>query len=229
MRPVGFSTGALALGDVERALRMLEGSGATAVELSALRLHELAPLLERLASLDLGAYDRVSLHAPSRFSREEEPRVLEALAPVVARGIAVILHPDTLFDVAAWRSLGPLACVENMDLAKPLGRTLAELEPFFAALPDATFCLDVGHARQVDSTMERGGELARALAERTRQLHVSEVDPSGGHHRLSPGSIADFRALRRWVPERAALILETPASLDELKRQMDECQAALAR
>ena len=45
MRPIGYSTGALALSDVERALAMLEGSSATAVELSALRISELRPLL----------------------------------------------------------------------------------------------------------------------------------------------------------------------------------------
>ena len=37
MRPFGFSTGALALGDFRLALRMLEGIDLDAIELSALR------------------------------------------------------------------------------------------------------------------------------------------------------------------------------------------------
>ena len=51
MRPVGYSTGALAPGDVPRAVALLSGR-ARAVELSALRLHELAPLLSALPGLD---------------------------------------------------------------------------------------------------------------------------------------------------------------------------------
>ena len=80
MRPVGYSTGALALSDVERALSMLEGSSATAVELSALRISELKPLLRLLGSLDLSRYDYVSFHAPSRFDAAEERAVAERAA-----------------------------------------------------------------------------------------------------------------------------------------------------
>ena len=43
-----------------------------AVELSALRQPELAPLPGSLDRLDLRAFVYVSLHAPSRMSREEE-------------------------------------------------------------------------------------------------------------------------------------------------------------
>ena len=46
MRPFGFSTGALALGDFDQALKMLDGITVEAIELSALRIRELPRLLE---------------------------------------------------------------------------------------------------------------------------------------------------------------------------------------
>jgi hypothetical protein len=77
-RPLGFSTGALALSDVRGALARLEGTGATAIELSALRLREVGPLVAMAASLDLAAYPYVSVHAPSRFEAADEPAVVAA-------------------------------------------------------------------------------------------------------------------------------------------------------
>ena len=41
----------------------------------------------------------------------------------------------------------PNLCVENMDKRKPVARTVDELEAVFGELPDAGFCLDLGHAR----------------------------------------------------------------------------------
>jgi hypothetical protein len=46
MRPIGFSTGALAKGDFRRGLDLQRRSGISAIELSALRDHELPHLLE---------------------------------------------------------------------------------------------------------------------------------------------------------------------------------------
>src|SRR5580692_10690094 len=63
MKYIGFSTGALARGDFRRALQMLSGKKANAVELSALRQHELAPLVQQLEQLDL------SRPRPSKASR----------------------------------------------------------------------------------------------------------------------------------------------------------------
>ena len=72
MQPLGYSTGALALSDFRRALEMLKDQPVTAVELSAIRKHELIPLLHSLDDLDLARFDYVSIHAPSDFSPEEE-------------------------------------------------------------------------------------------------------------------------------------------------------------
>ena len=65
MRPIGFSTGALALGDFRRALSMLKDVGARSVELSALRDHEVDALMKALPGLELSGYRYVSVHVPS--------------------------------------------------------------------------------------------------------------------------------------------------------------------
>ena len=74
---IGFSTGAVALGDFESALVLLGATSMTAVELSALRLAELPGLMKALPHLDLSKYRYVSIHAPSRFSESDEESVIE--------------------------------------------------------------------------------------------------------------------------------------------------------
>ncbi|WP_437898407.1 hypothetical protein [Sorangium sp. So ce124] len=228
MRPVGYSTGALALSDVERALSMLEGSSATAVELSALRISELKPLLRLLGSLDLSRYDYVSFHAPSRFDAAEERAVADAMAEVAALGWLIVLHPDTVHDLGAFRQLGGSLALENMDKRKRTGRTVEELGPFFDALPDASFCFDIGHAHQVDRTMTEAHFLVREHRTRLKQLHVSEVNAGSRHDALSQGAAHAFQRIAAHIPDDAALILETPASPAELERQMAIAQAALS-
>ncbi|HSN98736.1 MAG TPA: hypothetical protein VLS89_10645 [Candidatus Nanopelagicales bacterium] len=227
MRPTGFSTGALARGDAPRALSMLSGSGSRVVELSALRVHEVGPLLAAAAALPLGPYDYVSVHAPSRFDRADEPRIADAMAELAARGWPIVLHPDAIHDFHAWRQLGPLLVIENMDKRKPIGRTVEELESVFERLPDATFCFDLGHARQVDRTMTEAFALVRAFGPRLRQLHVSEVSTQSRHDLLSWGSVRAFQKVARWIPADAPVILETPASAAQIAAQFQMAAAAL--
>src|SRR5262245_48395114 len=147
MRPIGFSTGALALGDFRKALAMLQGADTAAIELSALRDHELGPLMQALSDLDLGGFDYVSIHVPSKFKSLTEAAVAEALRPCIDLGIPVVIHPDVIRGPACWTLFGSLLCIENMDKRKATGRTITELDSFFAAFPKATFCLDLAHAR----------------------------------------------------------------------------------
>jgi hypothetical protein len=148
---LGFSTGALALSDFRSALRMLEEQPVQVVELSAVREHELIPLLHSLGDLDLSQFSYVSIHAPSYFSPEAEAGIFEALYEICHRGWPIIVHPDTLNDSSLWRKLGDLLCIENMDKRKPTGRTVRELERIFDEFPQASFCFDIGHARLVNT------------------------------------------------------------------------------
>jgi hypothetical protein len=97
-RPIGLSTGALAKGDFRRGLQLQDETSSSAVELSALRVSELRPLIDAKDDLDLSRYEYVSFHAPSRFSAEEEAEVVEALSELSGRNWPIVLHPDTIHD-----------------------------------------------------------------------------------------------------------------------------------
>ena len=71
----------------------------------------------------------------------------------LGRNWPIVVHPDAMFDFSLWREFGNLLCLENMDKRKPVGRTVQELDRIFQELPDASFCFDIGHARQVAPTM----------------------------------------------------------------------------
>ena len=68
MRPIGFSTGALALSDFRVAIDALKDASVDAIELSALRYAELRPLIKALRELDLSkSIDIRQIHAPESF------------------------------------------------------------------------------------------------------------------------------------------------------------------
>src|SRR5690242_8016114 len=146
-------TGALARGDFHRALEMLAGKNGSAVELSALRQDELAPLVEQLDRLDLSQFEYVSFHAPSSMEPAFETIALGLLEQVARRGWPIIVHPDAVHSLKEWVRLGDRLCIENMDKRKPTGQTAQDLSEIFKHLPNASFCFDIGHARQVDPTM----------------------------------------------------------------------------
>ena len=60
----------------DSALEMMNRHNLDVVELSALRLGELSPLVEAIPGLDLSGFHFVSIHAPSKFAPEEEASVL---------------------------------------------------------------------------------------------------------------------------------------------------------
>jgi hypothetical protein len=200
---------------------------ARAVELSALRLAELGPLLDALPGLDLSGFDYVSVHAPSRFSAEEEGRVAEALLALVPRGIPVVLHPDTIHDHALWRRFGSGLAIENMDRRKASGRTVGELARVFERLPEASFCFDVGHAHQVDRTMNDAFFLLRELGARLSQVHVSEVTTTGRHDPVSRPAAAAFQKVAAWVPPEVPILVEAPPHPGGIEAQMATCARAL--
>ena len=208
MRRIGFSTGALARGDFRAALAILHRFHISIVELSALRAEELVPLVTTIPSLDLREFSVVSLHAPSRFSPEDEDDVLRRLASVAGQGYPVVVHPDVIYSPNKWTVLGKMLFIENMDKRKPVGRTVAELNEFFTALPAARFCFDVGHARQVDPSMTEAVLLLDAFRERLAEIHMSEVNTASRHDPISRNAVAAFRSVLLSVPEDIPIILE---------------------
>jgi hypothetical protein len=219
-RPIGFSTGALTPGDCRRGLTMLQARQLPVVELSALREEELSPLLAELPSLELTSFDHVSIHAPSRLARLSERETAAMLRSLLPRRWPIIVHPDVMKDRSAWTGFGDLLCIENMDKRKAVGRTVAELEPFFQAFPDASWCFDIGHARQVDPTMSEAILLLERFKHRLRQVHMSEVNARSSHEAVTYPAIQSFRKVAGLIPLKVPIVLETTVSEEQIDEQI---------
>ena len=192
--PLGASTGWMDAerGDWPALVERAMGVSSFAVELAALDEAELPGVEAYLRSRPPLPFRYLSLHAPSKGRAIDEDELIYRLRALLDSVDAIVVHPDTLTDVAAWRALGGALVLENMDPRKDGGRTAEELAPYFDALPDAGFCLDVAHAAAID-----GGEAERLLdayAGRLRHLHVSSLDADCHHRPLDP---EDERA---WAP-----------------------------
>lgn len=228
MAVIGFSTGAIAFHDFENALRLLEPTSANAVELSALRAAELPGLMAALPRL-LGAlrqrYQYVSFHAPTDFGAERT--LVEQLKPVAKIDMNIIVHPDTIQDVAMWRQLGSRLCLENMDSRKMDGRTAEELRSFFSELPEARLCFDIAHAREVDPTMIEARRIVDEFKDRIAQIHLSEIDDKGKHFAMS---IAAKRAYEPFamVMSQVPVILESVVGNDEIVPEIIKAREIVA-
>jgi hypothetical protein len=218
MNPIGFSTGALALGDFRRGVALCSAHHLPAIELSALRMGELAPLLSALPDLKLDAFSYISFHAPSALAAAADEKDLTGLlAEIAGRGWNIIVHPDVIQDRKLWRPLGPHLCIENMDKRKRVGRTAGELDSWFAAFPDATLCFDIAHAQQVDPTMCVAAEIIRKFRRRIVQLHISEVDTQSRHRPISiASSMAYPKVMGMLEDEGIPVILESVVTPDQI-------------
>jgi hypothetical protein len=227
MRPIGFSTGALAYSDFRLGLEILQREGTKLVELSALREAELGPLVAALDSLDLSEMDYVSVHAPSKYDPAREPEIIGLLEPVAERGWPIILHPDPICDFSSWKAFGELLLIENMDKRNRTGRSTQELQEIFRNLPSAGLCFDIGHCRQVDPTMNEAYLILREFPRKLRQLHVSEVNSRSTHDPLSSVSVTAFEMVARLVPEHIPIILESPVPEAEVRQEIERARLAL--
>jgi hypothetical protein len=229
MRPIGFSTGALAKSDFRRGLELQRPFGSvTAVELSALRDHELEPLVSAIATLDVEGFDYVSVHAPSKLRELSKQRVFELLESLPERW-PIIVHPELLLTPTLWRSLRRRLCIENMDNRKSSGRTADELHELFRIYPEASFCLDVGHARQIDPTMAVALTMLFDFGERLCQVHVSDVGPTGEHMPVRQLASWAYERVARHVPERCPLIIESVIEPDAMAREIEAVATAFGR
>lgn len=209
MRPIGFSTGAIAKADYRQALNQLLESHVRVIELSALRRWELPPLVADVESLPIGDFDFVSVHAPSSLDAAEEPTVISELDRIAALGIPIVVHPDVIVSSADWKHFGALLLIENMDKRKPNGRTAADLVALFESFPAARMCLDLGHVRQVDPSMLEATRILEQHGDRLAQVHISEVNTASRHDPISEYAVQAFRSVAHLIPERTPIVLET--------------------
>jgi len=225
MKPIGFSTGALAKGDFATGLKLQRDvSRIDAVELSALRDHELPSLVDAIPTLDLDEFEYVSFHAPSKLRTLDEKSVFDLLLGL-PESWPVVVHPELLQTPSLWLRLGKRLCVENMDNRKTTGRTIRELYALFDAFPDATFCLDLGHARQIDPTMVSAMLMLQEFGDRIVELHVSEVGPHGEHLPLGAITRQAFARIVHLVPPNCPLIIESIIAAESIERELDAVSA----
>jgi hypothetical protein len=227
MRHIGFSTGALALSDVKRALKMLEKTKTSAVELSALRQNELLPLVEQLDSLKLDQFVHISFHAPSSIDLAFEPTAIALLEKVHARGWPIVVHPDVMHVIAKWSRFGNLLYIENMDKRKAIGQTASDLANIFKHLPEACLCMDLGHARQVDPTMSEATAILSRFHDKVKQLHVSEVNAQSRHDRLTLEATMAFQRVARLIPSEIPIILESRVEESQIEQEIAAALSAL--
>lgn len=185
--PLGASTGYMdeLRGDWPALVERTLDTSTLIAELAALTEPEFESLIEYLAGEPPLPYRYLSVHAPSKersLSDIELVSLIERLPPYVD---AIVVHPDTISDLGAYATLERSLVIENMDSRKNDGRTVAELERFFAELPDAGLCFDVAHAWSVDPTMSLAVDLLDSFAERLRHVHVSSVTGECEHRPLS--------------------------------------------
>lgn len=229
MRAIGFSTGAIAFGDFRGALGTLsQHANLACVELSALRISEVGPLIDALPSLDLSRYEYVSFHAPSRFSAEEEIWLTGLLFEKVPESWPIILHPDTVHDFSLWAPFGQRIAIENMDRRKECGRGFREIAHIFGKLPTARLCFDIGHSHQFDPSMTEAFETLTAFGARIAQLHVSEVDSESHHEPVSYGTMLAFKKVSYLVPELAPVIVESRVAQSQIDREAATAEESLS-
>ncbi len=225
MRRFGFSTGALAKSDVQRALSMAAQHDTSAIEYSALRIGELEAMVSFLTHHETGHFGYIAFHAPSRFDSQDERRVVELLRLLVEKlNLQIVIHPDAIHDFTMWNTFGEKLCVENMDHRKPIGRTADELGEVFAKLPDARLCFDIGHAHEIDRSMTLGYEIVKRFRNRIAHVHASEVSDDCRHRPFSASSHAAFSRLAGLIPASVPVILETDVPESRVGAQLDEAK-----
>ena len=209
--PLGASTGYMSdsRGDWPAMVAEALATSPFAAELAALSEAELPGLEAYLAGRPELPFAYLSVHAPVKHLRMPEAELVRRLTRIAPLVDGIVVHPDAMDDPRAYRTLGSCLVLENMDARKATGRTVAELAPYFAALPEAGFCLDVAHVLSVDPTMEAGERLLDAFAGRLRHLHVSSVDEACRHVPLTVEHETRYAELLRRCPD-VPWILEAP-------------------
>ncbi len=206
---IGFSTGALERGDFRRAIHWLQRKKIKNIELSALRLEELEPLVNSLESLPTQEFSYVSFHAPSSFPKESERYVVQMLKQIAKHDWNIIVHPDVIRRPALWKQFGHRLLIENMDRRKPTGRTVGELDSIFKKLPKARLCLDVAHARQLDTTLTLLSQIIEHFTERIAEIHISELDSFCQHRPMSSSAVYDYQKLSKRLNHKLPIIIES--------------------
>jgi hypothetical protein len=210
-RMVGCSTGYMTenRGNWDALAEEAARTAPAAAELSALSEDELPGLLEYLSRGPRMPFPFVSVHGPSKGRSLPENELVALLAQLPIWISGIVLHPDVMEDLEAYRPLGRRLVIENMDARKDGGQTPGDLGRYFEALPLARLCFDIAHADEVDPTLTVGREILDRFADRLSHVHVSSLDGSSHHVPLTEDDEERFGPLLRRCAD-VPWILEAP-------------------
>jgi hypothetical protein len=95
------------------------------------------------------------------------------------------------------------------------------LRALFETFPEAAFCLDLGHARQIDPTMVSAMLMLQEFGDRVVELHISEVGPRGEHLPLGATTRQAFARVVHLIPAECPLIIESIIRAELIERELD--------
>jgi len=212
---IGISTGILHEYECNSRLEIANKISMNSIEISYLRKKELK---NNLNSLD--KYEYVSIHAPSDINKSDEEDIAYDLYQKFFQAKRnIILHPNAIVDFDIWKNFGNLICIENMD-ARKKGKNTKELLEIFNKLPYASFCLDIGHSRQIDRSMTETLNMLREFSNRIKQIHISEVDVEGKHWPISNKCLEDFKKISNWLPKEIPYIIESLVKEEDILEEI---------
>jgi hypothetical protein len=109
-----------------------------------------------------------------------------------------------------------------------MGRTALELKMVFDQLPDALMCFDIAHARQCDTSMTEAFRILRDHGHRIREVHISEVNTSSKHDRMSPTAVLAYQEVADLISPDVPVILETPVDERQMLEELRLASVALS-
>jgi hypothetical protein len=142
--------------------------------------------------------------------------------------IGIVVHPDTITSPSIWRQFGELLWLENLDKRKAVARTASELAGLFTEFPEAGFCLDVAHARQIDPTMSEAAQMLILHKNRLRQIHASGLNSNSTHSALSVGAGSAFGQISHLIPQSTPIILESPIPENAIGGELNYARSAFS-
>jgi len=101
------------------------------------------------------------------------------------------------------------------------------MKAVFESLPDASFCFDAGHARQIDPTIGVAIGLLERFRERLRQVHMSEVDPYSKRIPIGFAALCGFQVVAKLIPDDCAVIIESIVTPDQIEKELQSVRRAL--
>jgi hypothetical protein len=185
MAQIGFSTGAVSkFTEIpEDRINYLTGLEIDAIEIILaepefvlnFKLDEIKPLLKDI--------DNISIHSVFRTIKHNKMKQsLDKLGTICSKldASGVVFHPGTEEEYALLENVGFPVLIENMDAAKPFGKSVAYFSELFRTF-NFGFVLDIQHAYLNDPTMVLAQKLVNTFETRLKHIHISECDSKLRH------------------------------------------------